>query len=276
MMCTEAAPAKLNLALHLRHRRIDGYHALETLFAFTRFGDTLHGEAADVLSFEASGDYAEAAGQGPDNLVLRAARALAQAAGITAGARLRLEKHIPVAAGLGGGSADAAAALRLLNRLWGLDWPVSRLVALAARLGSDVPACVVSKSVFGHGRGEALEPWAGAGAGSVSGRPVLLVNPRVALPTGPVFAGWDGQDLGPLDPEAPLASLRNDMTAAACTLAPVVGEVLSALAQTGPQLARMSGSGATCFALYEDDAARDAAARALAGHGWWQASTALI
>jgi 4-diphosphocytidyl-2-C-methyl-D-erythritol kinase len=272
MILTEAAPAKLNLALHLRHRRDDGYHALETLFAFTHFGDTLHAEAADGLSLEASGDYAEAAGQGPDNLVLRAARALAQAAGVAAGARLTLEKHIPVAAGLGGGSADAAAALRLLNRLWGLDWPVSRLVALAATLGSDVPACVVSKSVFGHGRGEALEPWAGA----VSGRPVLLVNPRVALATGPVFAGWDGQDVGPLDPEAPLEALRNDMTAAACALAPVVGELLSALAFTSPALARMSGSGATCFALYEDDAARDAAAEALAGHGWWQTCTTLI
>jgi 4-diphosphocytidyl-2-C-methyl-D-erythritol kinase len=272
MICTEAAPAKLNLALHLRRRRIDGYHDLETLFAFTHFGDTLHGEAADTLSLAISGDYAEAAGQGPDNLVLRAARALADAAGIKAGARLSLEKHIPVAAGLGGGSADAAAALRLLNRLWGLDWPMSRLVALAASLGSDVPACVVSRSIFGHGRGEVLKPWNGA----LSGRPVLLVNPRVALATGPVFAGWDGHDLGPLDPQAPLGASRNDMTAAACMLAPVIGEVLSALARTGPGLARMSGSGATCFALYESETARDAAARALAGHGWWQAATTVL
>ncbi|WP_439532895.1 4-(cytidine 5'-diphospho)-2-C-methyl-D-erythritol kinase [Polymorphobacter sp.] len=268
---TEDAPAKLNLALHLRHRRADGYHELESIFAFTQFGDTLTGAPADALSLEMSGDYAGPAGQGGDNLVLRAARALAEAAGIDRGARLHLEKRIPVAAGLGGGSADAAAALRLLNRLWGLDWPQDRLVALAAKIGSDVPACVVSRSVLGSGRGEVLRPW----SGDVGGRPVLLVNPRVSLATGPVFAAWDRQDRGPLDAEAPLTQLRNDMTAAACGLAPVIAEVLEALAATVPLLARMSGSGATCFALYESGAACTAAETLIAARGWWHSATVL-
>lgn len=272
-MLTEDAPAKLNLALHLRRRRPDGYHELETIFAFTRFGDHLHAMPADTLTLQVRGDFAEAAGQGGDNLVLRAARALQQAAGLTTGARLVLDKRIPVAAGLGGGSADAAAALRLLNRLWGLDWPQARLVALAAGLGADVPACVVSRSIEGRGRGEDLVPW----PVDMAGTPLLLVNPRVAVPTGPVFAGWDQHDLGPLDPLAPLAGSRNDMTAAAVAIAPVIAEVLEALAAThGTMLVRMSGSGATCFALYETAVARDAAAQTLAASGWWLAATELL
>ena len=133
---SEPAPAKVNLALHLRRRRADGYHDLETVFAFTGFGDTLHGRRADTLSLEVAGEFAGPAGQGPDNLVLRAAQALAEAAGISTGAALRLEKRIPVAAGLGGGSADAGAALRLLNRLWGLEWPEQRLRRPAPRSAS--------------------------------------------------------------------------------------------------------------------------------------------
>jgi 4-diphosphocytidyl-2-C-methyl-D-erythritol kinase len=176
-----------------------------------------------------------------------------------------------VAAGLGGGSADAAAALRLLARLWGLDWSHERLEALAAGLGADVPACVQSRTCFGSGRGDALTPW----PDDLAGTPVLLVNPRVAVPTGPVFAGWDRTDRGGIVAGTPLTALRNDMTAAALGIAPVIGDVLAALAATGPVLARMSGSGATCLALYADIAARDAAATALAPHGWWQAATAL-
>jgi 4-diphosphocytidyl-2-C-methyl-D-erythritol kinase len=272
MTLTEDAPAKLNLALHLRHRRADGYHELETIFAFTQFGDQLHAMPADILALDVRGEFAGQAGQRDDNLVLRAARALQKAAGITLGAQLVLDKRIPVAAGLGGGSADAAATLRVLNRLWGLDWPDDRLVTLAAGLGSDVPACVVSHSVVGRGRGEALTPW----PVDMKGTPLLLVNPRVAVPTGPVFAGWDQQDLGPLDPLAPLSRSRNDMTAAAVHIAPVIAEVLATLSSTsGATLARMSGSGATCFALFEAAPARDAAAQALASRGWWLAATSL-
>ena len=270
-LLTEHAPAKLNLALHLRRRRPDGYHELETVFAFTQFGDVLRAAPAEGLSLTVSGPFAEAAGTGGDNLVLRAARALAAAAGVRAGAALVLEKHIPVAAGLGGGSADAAAALRLLNRLWRLDWPEQNLLAIADGLGSDVPACVGSRTAFGAGRGEQLGPW----PTELAGTPVLLVNPRVAVPTGPVFAGWDRIDHGPLLPGAPLGSLRNDMTAAALEIAPVIGEVLAKLAETPATLARMSGSGATCLALYADDSACAAAAAVLAPTGWWVQPTRL-
>ncbi len=273
MILTESAPAKLNLALHLRRRRKDGYHDLETVFAFTQFGDELSVAPATGLSLSVGGDFAGPAGQGPDNLVMRAARALADAAGVSDGAALRLEKRIPVAAGLGGGSADAAAALRLLNRFWGIDWPLARLVALAEALGSDVPACVASRTCFGEGRGERLAAWPVA----LSGTPVLLVNPGVAVPTGPVFAGWDQRDHGGIATGARLSDLRNDMTAAAIAIAPVIGAVLDALACAGGAvLVRMSGSGATCLGLYPDVAARAAAAAALAPHGWWQVETALL
>lgn len=270
-MLTEIAPAKINLALHLRRRRPDGYHDLETIFAFTAFGDTLHAVQAADLSLSVSGGFADAAGTGEDNLVLRAARALAAAAGITAGAAMTLDKQIPVAAGLGGGSADAAAGLRLLSRLWSLDWPPARLEAIAAGLGADVPACVQSRTCFGTARGDSLAPW----SNDLAGTPVLLVNPRVAVPTGPVFAGWDQLDRGGIVAGTTLVALRNDMTAAAMAIAPVIRDVLAALEATQPVLARMSGSGATCLALYADTAARDAAAAQLAPHGWWLTATAL-
>ena len=270
-MLTDIAYAKINLALHLRRRRADGYHELETIFAFTDFGDRLTVEPAAAITLSVVGVFAAAAGEGGDNLVIRAAHALAAAAGVACGAAITLEKHIPVAAGLGGGSADAAAALRLLSRLWELDWPDARLEALAAGLGSDVPACVASQTCFGTGRGEALS----ARPDKLAGTPVLLVNPRIAVPTGPVFAGWDGRDCGGIDPSAPLALLRNDMTPAALIIAPVIGDVLAALASTAPLLARMSGSGATCLALYDDPSGRDRAAAALASHHWWQAATTL-
>ena len=276
-MISEHAPAKINLALHLRRRRADGYHDLESIFAFTAFGDTLTGQAADGLSLTLSGPTAAAADVGDHNLVLRAARALAAAAGVQHGARLHLEKHIPVAAGLGGGSADAAAALRLLSRLWGLDWPLARLAALAGPLGADVPVCVFSQTLLGTGKGDALTDWPHA----VAGTPVLLVNPRVAVATGPVFAGWDGHDRGGIDPALPLTALRNDMTAAAIALQPVIADVLAALEEGGEaSLVRMSGSGATCLALYRDEGARDRAAAALAGTGtdtgWWLCPTSII
>ena len=189
----EAARAKVNLALHVRRRRADGYHDLETLFAFTAFGDTLQVRSGAGLSLSVDGPFAAAVGEG-DNLVLRAARALAAAAGVPADAALTLDKHIPVAAGLGGGSADAAAALRLLNRFWSLDWPLDRLAAIGATLGADVPACVFERTLAGTGKGDAL---ARVDLG-LAGTPVLLVNPRVAVPTGPVFAGWDRVDRGEL------------------------------------------------------------------------------
>jgi 4-diphosphocytidyl-2-C-methyl-D-erythritol kinase len=273
MRLIESAPAKINLALHLRRRRDDGYHDLETVFAFTEFGDTLAVAPADDLSLVVAGEFAGPAGQGPDNLVLKAARALAAAAGIGTGAALRLDKRIPVAAGLGGGSADAAAALRLLNRFWRLDWDDDRLRAIADPLGSDVPACVDPVTRLGTGRGEQLAPW----PVDLRGTPVLLVNPRVAVPTGPVFAGWDRQDMGGIAPGAALAALRNDMTAAAVAIAPVIAEVLAALATTpGVELVRMSGSGATCLALYDGERSCQLASEKLAARDWWVQATRLL
>lgn len=273
MQLCEPAPAKVNLALHLRRRRDDGYHEIETVFAFTEFGDTLTVEAATDLSLRVAGEFAGPAGAGPDNLVIRAAQALAGAAGIVPRAALHLEKRIPVAAGLGGGSADAAAALRLLNRFWGLDWPEARLVALAAGLGSDVPACVVSRTCLGRGRGEELLPW----PAPLAGTPILLVNPRVAVPTGPVFAGWDRVDRGGIASGAGLGSLRNDMTDAAVALAPVVAVVLAALEGAGgADLVRMSGSGATCLALYSGLDALDHAMAQICSKPWWMAGTRLL
>ncbi|MDO9490471.1 MAG: nicotinate-nucleotide--dimethylbenzimidazole phosphoribosyltransferase, partial [Sphingomonadaceae bacterium] len=146
--------AKLNLALHVRRRRDDGYHDLETIFAFTELGDALSAAPADALSLTLEGAFAGALPPGPDNLVLRAARALDAGAG--RGAALTLDKRLPIAAGLGGGSADAAATLRLLNLLWGLHWPLDRLAALGATLGADVAACVHSRTLRGEGKGEAL------------------------------------------------------------------------------------------------------------------------
>lgn len=269
---TEVAPAKVNLALHLRRRRGDGYHDLETLFAFTSFGDTLEVQPDEGLSLIVTGPFATAVGDN-DNLVLRAARALASAADARTGAALTLDKHIPVAAGLGGGSADAAAALRLLNRFWGLDWPLERLAEIAAPLGADVPACVFSRTIVGKGRGEVLLP----AAVEITGIPILLVNPRVAVPTGPVFAAWDKIDRGSLD-AAKWRNARNDLAGPAITLAPVIAEVLTALIESNSELARMSGSGATCFALYADNRLRDAAKKNIASHHtqWWMMASMLL
>ena len=268
---TEAAPAKINLALHVRRRRADGYHDLDTLFAFTAFGDTLAGEAADGLSLTVEGPFAAGLG-GNDDLVAGAARALAAAAGCSANARLHLTKRIPVAAGLGGGSADAAAALRLLNRIWGLGWPDDRLVAVARTVGADVAACITSRTSRGTGRGDTLQPW----PGDWDGMAVLLVNVGSAVPTGPVFAGWDGVDRGGIDPAMPLVALRNDLTKPAIACAPTIATCLDALTEAGgATLVRMSGSGATCFALYDGPPARDAAAARLGLRGWWMAPTHL-
>ena len=263
MALSEAAPAKLNLALHVRARGVDGYHSLESIFAFVDFGDTLHFAPATGLSLAVSGTFAPLLAV-DDNLVLRAVHALAAASGRTATGALRLEKRIPVAAGLGGGSADAAAALRLLARHWQLDWPLDRLAELGATLGADVPACVYGTLQLGQGRGEQLSPLRRT---DVRGTPVLLVNPGVALPTGPVFAGWDGIDRGALDPNAPLACLRNDLEASATRIAPVIVAVLTVVsAQPGVTLVRMSGSGATVFAMFESESARRAAAQAIGRH----------
>lgn len=275
----ETAYAKINLALHVRRRRPDGYHDIETIFAFAEHGDHIEavpGEAGLTLG----GPFATAlAAEDPDdNLVLRAARGLQTVIGAAPPPALRLDKRLPVAAGIGGGSADAAAVLRLLCRNQGIAPDDPRILSLAITLGADVPACLTSVTMRGDGRGDALEPVEAAG---LSGLPLLLVNPGVALPTGPVFAAWDGRDRGPLATGDPLAAARagrNDLETPALGLRPVIGEVLALLAlRPGTILARMSGSGATCFALFESEAARDGADRAIAGlrPGWWRLASRL-
>ncbi len=264
MRLAEPAPAKINLALHLRGQMPDGRHRLETIFAFCIDGDRLEGEAAETLSLECSGPFGGAI-EG-ENLVLAAARALQAAAGVTAGAALRLIKNLPVASGIGGGSADAAAALRLLTRLWGID--PQHATAVAPGLGADVPACLLSMTARGSGAGDALEL---VDAG-VSGSPILLINPLIGLSTRAVFGAWDGQDRGAL---GEWRDGRNDLEAPARSIVPAIGDVLDWLCQQrGASFARMSGSGATCFALFDDEAARDEAAERCPA-GWWHLATHL-
>lgn len=267
MRLAETAYAKVNLALHVRRRRADGYHDLETLFAFAEDGDRLTAEPADGLRLSIEGPFATGLAADEGNLVLRAAHALRAAAGGDAGVHIVLDKRLPIASGIGGGSADAAAALRLLARLWEIR--DVDLMAIADGLGSDVPACLGSITAVGEGRGERLRPIAPPG---LAGAGLLLVNPGVPLSTAAVFAAWDGLDRGPLDPCDPAAG-RNDLEPPARAIAPEIDAVLAAL--DGAPLARMSGSGATCFALYASDADRDRARdRIVAAHpDWWTLAT---
>lgn len=273
-MIVEDAPAKLNLALHVRARRSDGYHELETLFAFVRHGDRLTVAPADEWHLTIDGLFAAGLAADDGNLVTRAARAFATTFGGDANWGVTLHKALPVASGIGGGSSDAAAMLRALARARGVALDDPALFTCAAALGADVPACLAGTTAIGCGRGEQLRPVAGLG-----GTPVLLVNPGVGVSTAAVFAGWDGIDRGPLpagDAGAIARHGRNDLQQAALKLAPVIGDVLAALTP-GADVARMSGSGATCFALYSDASKRDAAAARIAAAqpGWWVRPTTL-
>jgi len=274
MASAEIAYAKINLALHVRRREADGYHAIEPLFTFAEDGDRVM--LRDEPGLTVSGPFAGALGNG-DNLIIRAAEGWARLTGGTIDSGFHLDKRLPVAAGIGGGSADAAAALRLLCGRDGVDPSEPRVHELAAALGADVPACLISQPVRGEGRGDRLV----AVDDPLSGLALLLVNPMRPLPTGPVFARWDGVDRGPLDRGDPLAVARrgrNDLEAPAIATLPVIGEMLSLLAlQPGVTLARMSGSGATCFALFEDIRARDAATHEISAvhPDWWLMRTKL-
>ena len=262
----EIAPAKLNLALHVRGKRPDGRHEIETIFAFCTDGDRLSSEAADGISLTLAGPFASNLAA-DDNLVTTAAHALATAAGVAKGAALSLDKQLPVASGIGGGSADAAAALRLLTSLWQID--PRHAADVAPTLGSDVPACLLSLPMRGEGAGDRLTP---IDLSELSGTPVLLVNPRVPLSTAEVFARWEGEDHGPL---GDWREGRNDLEQAAIDLAPQIGVVLAWLeAQPGVIFTRMSGSGATCFALFESEDARDHAANGVPRE-WWRLATFL-
>ncbi|PZP40308.1 MAG: 4-(cytidine 5'-diphospho)-2-C-methyl-D-erythritol kinase [Azospirillum brasilense] len=268
----EFAPAKVNLFLHVTGRREDGYHLLDSLAVFAGVGDELTASPAEALTLEIDGPEGGALAAEPDNLVLRAARLLAESHGVPGGATLRLTKRLPVASGIGGGSADAAAALRLLSRQWRLALPPE---AAVTRLGADVPVCVASRAARMGGIGEELVP-----APRFPTYGLLLANPRIPLSTPAVFrarapgftppaelpASWS-------DARAMAGDLRrcmNDLEAPARQLCPAVTEVLSAIASRKDcLLARMSGSGATCFGLFPDPASARAAAESLPS-GWWR------
>jgi 4-diphosphocytidyl-2-C-methyl-D-erythritol kinase len=282
------APAKVNLTLHVLGRRADGFHDLDSIVAFAGCCDFLRFEPADALSLAVDGPMADAAGEADDNLILRAARQLQERApGIRLG-RFFLRKNLPVAAGLGGGSSDAAAALRALAHTNGLGPDDPRLWAAAKATGADVPVCLVPRARMMRGLGDDVGP-------DLRLPPLfaLLVNPRRAVATPAVFARLDlakgaSSGLGP-SPQpktgadrattmAALARGRNDMQGAACALERGIGEVLAALtASKGAALVRMSGSGATCFALFNDRSATIGAARAIAREypQWWTRATIL-
>ena len=263
----EPAFAKINLALHVREKMADGYHRIETVFAFCEDGDELSAEHSAQPSLKVSGEFARAIDPS-DNLVEKAAELLREKSGRGEPAAIHLQKRLPVAAGLGGGSADAAAALRLLSRLWNLPMSLDQLEEIGRDLGADVAACVRSESARGSNKGDILEP---IDLG-LSGTPVLLINPRVELRTSDIFARWDGIDRGELED---WRDGRNDLQAAATTMVPQIQTILAWLsAQRGANVVRMSGSGATCFALFDSEAARDHTVMAVPRE-WWCLATRL-
>ena len=278
------APAKLNLYLHVIGRRADGYHLLDSLVAFVEVGDEIIAAPAPSLSLAVTGPHAAALADTPqDNLVRRAAERLAAAVGRPAAVALTLVKNLPVASGIGGGSSDAAATLKALAELWRLDIGAADLVALAASLGADVPVCLAGRAAWLAGVGEQIEP-----AAALPTATVLLVNPGVALPTAAVFAARRGPFSAPARFALPadaaglarlLAERRNDLTAPAIEKVPVIGRMLDQLAAVeGALIARMSGSGATCFALFALPEAAAAAAARLAAEqpDWWVATGRLF
>lgn len=277
------APAKINLFLHVTRRRPDGYHELESLVAFAGVHDRIEVRAGEGLALEIDGPFAAALDAGGENLAVKAARALAAEAGIPPDARIRLHKALPVAAGIGGGSADAAAALRALCALWKLSVPARRLHALALALGADVPVCLSARSATVRGIGERIAP-----APDLPEAPMVLVNPMVPLPTARVFAAREGPfsapvsfDTAPGDATAlaaALAATRNDLAPPARRLCPEIDSVLDAI-RSAPSclIARLSGSGPTCFGLFPtEEAATEAAGRIAADRpGWWVCATHL-
>ena len=276
----EHARAKLNLFLHVGSRGTDGYHALESLVVFAAFGDHLQLTPSDSFALARSGPYAAELPDRPDeDLTARAVAGLAEIFGRAPAFTITLEKNIPVAAGLGGGSADAAAAIRLVCREWGVDAHDPRVLALAAGLGADVPMCLHSRPAWIAGVGERVTP-----VSNFAQLDLLLVNPGVPLSTAQVFgayalvvpaAGRDRQS-GDFATSASvltfLETQRNDLTGPAQGLCPVISDVLDSLEKwPGCQLARMSGSGPTCFAIFDNEDACNGAARELGARhpDWW-------
>ena len=277
------ARAKVNLYLHITGRRADGYHLLDSLIVFAEGGDRIQTAPADKLDLAIDGPFAEGLECGPENLVLRAASALRDLTGCRQGASIRLTKNLPIASGIGGGSADAAATLHALCRQWRVSPDTEALLHLTARLGADVPVCLAGKPSFVGGIGEEISP-----AKSLPDCWLLLVNPRVATPTPAVFKARRGDFSGvgrwPAPPKdfagfvRHLAQCRNDLTEAAISVTPQIRDVLAAIeALPDCALARLSGSGATCFGLFADEGSAQAAQRRLLAQypGWWSLAAAM-
>jgi 4-diphosphocytidyl-2-C-methyl-D-erythritol kinase len=278
--------AKVNLTLRVNGRRADGYHDLESVVAFADCADRLTLTPGPDLDLKVAGPLAQACGETPDNLVLKAARLLADRVPDLKAGSFSLDKVLPVAAGIGGGSADAAAALRLLAQLNGIALDDPRIIEVAQLTGADVPVCVNSRGCVMTGVGETLEPL------FLPKMPCVMVNPGVPVATSAVFKAlglrngelrvgvtdvllqdrWPDEGASLEDWVEALAGSANDLEAPAVRIEPVIGEVVSALSATnGAWLARMSGSGATCFAIYENTAeAQRAADQIRRDHpGWW-------
>lgn len=276
----ERAAAKINLALHVTGRRDDGYHLLDSVVMFADVGDVLAAEPAPNTTLAIDGPFGAGLQAEADNLVLKAARAMAAHSPKVPPAAFRLTKNLPVASGIGGGSADAAAAMRALARLAGIDPSTDEMAALALALGADVPVCLKGLACRMSGIGERIEPWPGLPPVAA-----VLVNPGVPVSTPDVFRTLGLAKGGPAFDALPpyrgdlidwLTSCRNDLEAPAVQVQPMVGEALAAIHATpGCRLARMSGSGATCFGLFDGLAQAQAAATALRRPGWWSVATTL-
>jgi 4-diphosphocytidyl-2-C-methyl-D-erythritol kinase len=281
--CREVARAKINLALHVTGRRADGYHLLDSLVAFAADGDRLSFERADTDRFTIDGAFGQALN--PDdtsNLVLRARDGLRQAINQTGGqsfpVSIHLTKALPIASGIGGGSADAAATLRGLSKLWNVSLPDAQLSELGVSLGADVPMCLLSRACVARGIGEELTPL------SLPSLPLVLVNPMVPVSTPEVFRRLEKRDNPPMqlphvtdaaDWPATIAGLRNDLEPAARQIAPSIGEACALLSAAGATVARMSGSGATCFGIFntESEAMRAAESLVQQKPGWYVQAT---
>lgn len=274
---TELAPAKVNLALHVLGRRDDGYHELDSIVAFADVADRLSFAEAAEWRLDIAGPFAPQLAHGGENLILKAARAFDEAYPGRAGKyHITLEKNLPVASGIGGGSADAAACLRALAALAHVTDDIN-LASLAATLGADVPVCLQGRTCRMRGVGERIDILE-----TVPQMPAVLVNPGLPLSTGDVFAKLSlrpgGKAFAGIAAEAELASCRNDLTASALALVPVISRVLAALrGEPGVRFARMSGSGATCFGIFPSLAAAEVAARGIAGthSDWWVMPTVI-
>jgi 4-diphosphocytidyl-2-C-methyl-D-erythritol kinase len=277
------ARAKINLTLQVTGKRDDGYHLLNSIVVFTDFGDEISAHFSNKLSLKMSGPFAQGLNASDDNLVLKAAHLLQQKCNVNKGAELRLEKNLPLASGIGGGSADAAATLHLLNEFWNLDLSLQELQAMALPLGADVPVCLLSKAALMQGIGEQITPLP-----ITPNFSLLLVNPHVAVSTPMVFKAIDIQNGQPEMTQSTAISdtnllelvhkASNDLQSAAVNIVPEIQLVFDQIEQLpGCRLARMSGSGATCFGIFDSLPEATAAAAAVSSYHpqWWTQATCI-